>query len=931
MKFAEYLQENLVPEWKDRYLDYKAGKKKIKKINNSPKSIGVFSNQQTSTLQNEGGSRTKTVTPSMNLFNDYKWGTYRSNGNESFELPPAAMDPLDEGVAAQQQSQSKVVANDRTPLLDALNKNRTPPYSGSTSGNSVSQRRPNRRNPQSVDLAAIASIYGSSGDNLTNNDNDNDKDDIQLDNFNRTANDEFIRWLDKELQKINEFYHDKESKSVERYLLIQDQLFILKEERDALKRKQVFRGKSGSKSKKEPDSKVQNQNIKTKIVNIPQQLELPSLPKFSIFKKSSSQTRDNETEQGLQEEEEAQNKRDYEVRSQKHIPYYTARRQLKMAVQEFYRELELLRSYRMLNRTGFRKLVKKCDKQITESNLSTTYMEKVNSSYFCVSDVLENLIPKVEDLYSAYFENGNRKVAIEKLRSDLRGDTYYGTLFLSGLFIGIGIPLFCLSVYLALYKTISKEIPEGRFLLQIWAGFFLMLLITMFLFVDCYIWNNYKVNYKFIFEFNPRTALDFRQSAFLPSLSFLLFTLFCWFSFSNFWPYQLNAIYWPWFYLVSMLLIIFCPFKILYYDSRKWLIVTMWRLFLSGFYPVEFKDFLLGDIFCSLSYSMGNISFFFCMYATHWKGAADGTTHCSSGYSRLMGFFSALPPIWRFLQCIRRYFDSGDWFPHLANMVKYGITITYYATLSIYRIDRTMSNKALFIFFACINSILSGIWDILMDWSLMQNKNLLRDQLVYPTWFYYFAMVSDILLRFQWVFYAAFGTQVGQSAFTSFGIGIAEIFRRFIWLLIRMENEHVTNIHLYRASRETPLPYKTISRASNMSRDTSRFTTSTTPTSYNGEDEDTYSQQYHNQADIEAQVTTAPDNLRRRRTLLDPTMFKNLSNAIVNAHAKDFQRKKPQDGSLSSASDGDDAGGSSDEEADDDENSDGENGSIMDG
>ena len=40
------------------------------------------------------------------------------------------------------------------------------------------------------------------------------------------------------------------------------------------------------------------------------------------------------------------------------------------------------------------------------------------------------------------------------------------------------------------------------------------------------------------------------------------------------------------------------------------------------------------------------------------------------------------------LQCIRRYMDTGDWFPHLANLMKYTITAIYYITLSIYRIDR---------------------------------------------------------------------------------------------------------------------------------------------------------------------------------------------------------------------------------------------------
>ncbi|KAH3688429.1 hypothetical protein WICPIJ_000568 [Wickerhamomyces pijperi] len=935
MKFAEYLQDNLVPEWKDRYLDYKAGKKKIKKINDSPKSQNEGSAVETpaalfpSTKQTAlDKPQTKPLrqhrsssTPKVNSFNGYRMNSARSS--QSFELPPPALDPLDEGVvmsSAVSQHSRNVVADDHTPLLSSVSRqNRSLSYN-SSSENLIAHKRSLRGAPHtaaaaaapppSVDLAATASIYGTStfGDLASPDYDDEDDDDedgeitaIALENFNKTAYDEFVQWLDKELFKINSFYQDKENRTVERFLLIQDQLFMLKEEREELKRKLGADSKGKSTTKKGITTHERTLRAKVSQVN---KLELPSLPNFNVFKKQKE----------APTSQDSHNKGDYEVRPKQHVPYFTARRQLKLALQEFYRELELLRSYRMLNRTGFRKLLKKCDKR-TESHLLTTYMEKVNHSYFCTSDILENLIPKVEDLYSAYFENGNRKIAVEKLRSDLSHETFYGPLFLSGLFVGIGLPLLCYAFYLGIHKTMNKEIPEGRFLLQIWAGFFLLLLIVLFFVADCYLWNKFKVNYKFIFEFNPKTALDFREFTFLPSLAFLLLTIFSWLSFNNFWPDKLNAIYWPWFYLVSMLMIILCPFKILYYDSRKWLIITLWRLLFSGLYPVEFKDFFLGDIFCSLSYTMGNISFFFCIYATHWEGAADGTSHCSSGYSRLMGFFSTLPPIWRFLQCIRRYFDSGDWFPHLANMVKYGFTIVYYVTLSVYRIDKTLSNKAVFVFFASINSICSAVWDILMDWSLMQNKNLLRDDLVYPKWFYYFAMVSDVLLRFQWVFYALFGKEIEQSAFTSFGIGIVEIFRRFIWLLIRMENEHVTNIHLYRASRETPLPYQTIARAPNMSRAASA---NSSPEIHASSEE-----QFRHPSDIEAQGT--PETMRRRKTLLDPEMFKNLSKAIVNAHAKDFQRKKPQDGLSVDPNDN----GKSVSDDEDDENSDGEDASIM--
>lgn len=78
---------------------------------------------------------------------------------------------------------------------------------------------------------------------------------------------------------------------------------------------------------------------------------------------------------------------------------------------------------------------------------------------------------------------------------------------------------------------------------------------------------------------------------------------------------------------------------------------------------------------------------------------------CNSSHSRLLGFFSTLPAIWRALQCIRRYYDTKNVFPHLVNCGKYIMTILSYVTLSLYRIHNAHSNLALFIAFSTINGL----------------------------------------------------------------------------------------------------------------------------------------------------------------------------------------------------------------------------------
>lgn len=177
-----------------------------------------------------------------------------------------------------------------------------------------------------------------------------------------------------------------------------------------------------------------------------------------------------------------------------------------------------------------------------------------------------------------------------------------------------------------------------------------------------------------------------------------------------------------------------------------------------------------------------------------------------------MGFLSCLPGIWRALQCIRRYWDTGNKFPHLLNCGKYFATIIFYMTLSIYRINKTGPNKAVFITFAIINSIYTSFWDIYYDWSLGDPRAkhpFLRKELGYKkVWWYYTAMVIDPILRFNWVLYTVIPLQLQHSGKTAFVAALGEIFRRGIWSIFRVENEHCTNVGRFRASRDVPLPYE---------------------------------------------------------------------------------------------------------------------------
>ena len=97
-----------------------------------------------------------------------------------------------------------------------------------------------------------------------------------------------------------------------------------------------------------------------------------------------------------------------------------------------------------------------------------------------------------------------------------------------------------------------------------------------------------------------------------------------------------------------------------------------------------------------------------------------------------------------------------------------------------------------------------------MDFRLAQKKapKYLRDILAFDAeWVYYAAMVADPVLRMTWIAYVIFSKNAQHSSVASFVVAFIEIFRRMLWIVFRVENEHCVNIGLNKASREVPLPY----------------------------------------------------------------------------------------------------------------------------
>lgn len=268
---------------------------------------------------------------------------------------------------------------------------------------------------------------------------------------------EFFTFLDKELDKIESFYRTKEEEATERLKVLRQQLHEMRDRRleevhaaqqaKERARRNHEQQQSGDGQDERSSSNGGFDVFRSSGIKWMKPIEHAigvGGPHFGKNTKALGPlgSPSGATPQRIAEDNRTDSRRDF-IRRQilyDEVPYRSAKRKLKLALQEFYRGLELLKSYALLNRTAFRKINKKYDKAVHARPTGRYTSDKVNKSWFVQSEVLDGHIVAVEDLYARYFERGNHKVAVGKLRSkNSRAGEYSGSVFRNGLLLAAGI------------------------------------------------------------------------------------------------------------------------------------------------------------------------------------------------------------------------------------------------------------------------------------------------------------------------------------------------------------------------------------------------------------------------------------------------------------------------------------------------------------
>jgi len=111
---------------------------------------------------------------------------------------------------------------------------------------------------------------------------------------------------------------------------------------------------------------------------------------------------------------------------------------------------------------------------------------------------------------------------VERLRSRDKPNEHIPAVFNVGFLLGASLPFLLEGLVIARQPSTSQSIPQANFLLQVWGGFGLVVLFLLLFGINCWVWAKTKINYTFIFEFDTKHHLDYRQYMEVVSLQSLL-------------------------------------------------------------------------------------------------------------------------------------------------------------------------------------------------------------------------------------------------------------------------------------------------------------------------------------------------------------------------------------------------------------------------
>jgi hypothetical protein len=419
-------------------------------------------------------------------------------------------------------------------------------------------------------------------------------------------------------------------------------------------------------------------------------------------------------------------------------------------------------------------------------------LNKINNS-------CKKLIREIEQKYAQLELNSDVASAKRVLKSWRRSKQLTTkNSFLLGVFIGA---ILILALAIGVYSGINGLTAEGdshfACVFPMFRGLIILSLYALLLGWNVYIWTDFNINFKHLLKFrlNFSPAITFLMRGSMISAVVMMSLL--WYVFTRIQAKEsvLDA-YMPLISWSFILLWIFIPVKYWFaYSGRTFIARIILESVIAPFSKVEFRHVFCMDQFVSLTVPFLDIQYTICFYI-HGGSERSALSYCTKNLNLIPLFVAFIPYMIRLLQCLRLVFNARTlWHRQTANAGKY---LSSMVVILISFFYRNFSASLLYVWIAAafISAVYSCYWDLTKDWGLLQNKQLLRDKLIYKDASkYYVIIVVNLLLRLSWTLTISpvIVDVLSMPDLVSLITGLLEVCRRIQWNIVRMEWEELQN------------------------------------------------------------------------------------------------------------------------------------------
>jgi hypothetical protein len=524
------------------------------------------------------------------------------------------------------------------------------------------------------------------------------------------------------------------------------------------------------------------------------------------------------------------------------LVFRKSKKETRRICMELHLSLRMVKNFLSINIVALSKILKKHDKLSDWKEASKDFFRYEH--FFLNSKGLDENLRILEKSFADY-ENAllgkNYAFSVDTLRNNQKNKLSHsitcGSGTLCGTFLGILISFFFF-IYLidasGLVSFWDRFIidgpPFGRHVrfdftstIPLFRVCFVLSLALVFWGIDLWIFDKLKINAKFITNSDTRTFLRSNQVMLVGLFAFLI-------SFVSFILYLSTLsledeiyILKPYVFAILPLCVFLAfmiwPLKSLYSETRKYFWGIFFGVIIAPFKSVRFEHFFLADQLVSMPTLIPDI--LYCLvyfFSGSFKNGANSEITFLTSMPFILNYFmlTILPPWFRFAQCIRRYWESGSRYPHLLNAGKYFSSMLAICIGCLYRIYYNTSLVYWWFAQQFFATLYGYYWDLAMDWNLVTFTRgrkwwIVKVHLSHRmTPLYAFLSALNLLLRMLFVVNFTLFTNVGLYS-SSFRrelsvslFSLLELYRRFQWNILRLENEHLNNCGEFRTIVDIP-------------------------------------------------------------------------------------------------------------------------------